>query len=491
LDKQSFSFPECTKEMRSFAYPKLALIKGREAHRNQPLLVAGRVGLYVLGALTIFFGGAGALIIKKLLEDEDKFNCETALLKQKLLQSSAKSKLDLTKEDLRSYGLNDGETTLIYNYYEKKKNQLDKLEKPTIIKRNDITPTLPRSLLYIPEGENKGMYVLLKQHHNTVKQIASGSDNRVTLAINLDTGEKKAFRSAKKEDIFEEEIQINKELSQSKYKDSFVTASEIVQLQYRGDWSPRKWSPDSKKEHNVEKIGFLIDYIEGGNLGEWLQKRIEEINTNPNATPQEKQQDIEIETTRVAWQYAEKLAHLHELGFVHYDQKSQNVLMTKNGEPKLLDFGLSKKIGDRAPTYTGNKFSMAPEIHNQDPQHNLGTHPTIKFGKGSSKQEEVVEIDANSAADIWGLGCILASIFYLNSNWSNDIALCMTEENLNNFKKENFNQDNPITNIMKNCLTLHPNKRPTAKDIANQLQKQHNDLIELKNKKPQSSNGMT
>ena len=47
---------------------------------------------------------------------------------------------------------------------------------------------------------------------------------------------------------------------------------------------------------------------------------------------------------RLARQIANALAAAHERGFIHRDLKPSNVALTRDGDAKLLDFGLTKSI---------------------------------------------------------------------------------------------------------------------------------------------------
>ncbi|MEB3198889.1 MAG: AAA family ATPase [Candidatus Sericytochromatia bacterium] len=56
------------------------------------------------------------------------------------------------------------------------------------------------------------------------------------------------------------------------------------------------------------------------------------------------------------------LGHVHELGFVHRDLKSQNVRIKPDGTVKLMDFGLIEYAGTRDLPIAGTLGYLAPEI---------------------------------------------------------------------------------------------------------------------------------
>ena len=56
------------------------------------------------------------------------------------------------------------------------------------------------------------------------------------------------------------------------------------------------------------------------------------------------------------------LAYLHRRGFTHGDLKPENVLVTREGMVKVLDFGLALRAGQSLETTTGTRAYMAPEL---------------------------------------------------------------------------------------------------------------------------------
>ena len=70
----------------------------------------------------------------------------------------------------------------------------------------------------------------------------------------------------------------------------------------------------------------------------------------------------------MAYMYMRKLfgavCHMHAQGVVHRDIKAENIMLTKNDELKLIDFGLSKRQqgNKKLRTIAGTPYYMAPEV---------------------------------------------------------------------------------------------------------------------------------
>lgn len=101
--------------------------------------------------------------------------------------------------------------------------------------------------------------------------------------------------------------------------------------------------------HTVEGIPFIVmEYVEGRTLA---------------ALAEDKELSLG-EVLRLAGQCLEALEYAHSQGVVHRDLKRANIMITGDGRPKIMDFGVAHVVGSQmtqADEILGSPHFMAPE----------------------------------------------------------------------------------------------------------------------------------
>ncbi|MCI0597950.1 MAG: serine/threonine protein kinase, partial [Beijerinckiaceae bacterium] len=100
---------------------------------------------------------------------------------------------------------------------------------------------------------------------------------------------------------------------------------------------------------------FSMDFIEGGTMAERLQSGPWPVR----------------EAAALVRTAARAVQQAHEAGIIHRDLKPSNILVDRQGQPHIADFGIAKRIDpDSAPTLTGQAFGsphyMPPEQANSN-----------------------------------------------------------------------------------------------------------------------------
>ncbi len=95
---------------------------------------------------------------------------------------------------------------------------------------------------------------------------------------------------------------------------------------------------------------FVMDYVDGRDLASLLREEALDLPAR----------------LRVIEQVCQAIAHSHEQGVIHRDLKPQNVLVDREGDAHVLDFGLAKLLdSEEGLTHTGSSlgtpFYMSPE----------------------------------------------------------------------------------------------------------------------------------
>ena len=75
------------------------------------------------------------------------------------------------------------------------------------------------------------------------------------------------------------------------------------------------------------------------------------------------------------------MEHCHQNGITHRDLKLENILITENGDIKLVDFGFSDSTENDFDNFKGTKGYIAPEIYDYEKYSYKGI-PTEVFALG-------------------------------------------------------------------------------------------------------------
>jgi len=353
----------------------------------------------------------------------------------------------LSGEVLEKSGLKEEDYEKLKSYWIENKNKFLMLKEPSHVRKTEENK-LPRSMVVVPSGPKQGMYVLLKSKGG-MQEVGLGSFNRVTLALNIETGEIKAFRSGKVADETRNEMEANKSYAEidpgQKY---FVTG---VPVTYRGpltsrtDRVARMDKSTFPHEKDVEKVGYLMDLVEGDELWSLLYEEESLKETLPK-----------LEILR---HLVEGLVLAHKKGIVNLDIKTENVMVGKtDGIPKMVDFGFAYKVGSVVKELQGTPGMLSPEVV-------------------QASKEEPLEVEP--ANEMWIVGCMMAEMLkgpkfieWLGQGALETLHRVTVESLLDDAVYEYFPdwcKEGTIDHMIAGCLQYHPEDRRSASELHAQI----------------------
>ncbi len=162
------------------------------------------------------------------------------------------------------------------------------------------------------------------------------------------------------------------------------------------------------------------------------------------------------ETLRIASQIAHGLEAAHERAVIHRDLKPANVKLTKDGDVKILDFGLAKALEVEPP----------PVEESHSPTLTRATQVGVLLGTAAyMSPEQAKGKPADRRADVWAFGVVLYEMLtgkraFAGEDVSETLAHVLTKEPDWSALPSGFRAS--VRALLARCLTKDPKKRLQA-----------------------------
>lgn len=151
---------------------------------------------------------------------------------------------------------------------------------------------------------------------------------------------------------------------------------DIARFQIEAQSAARLQHPNIVQIYEVNQIGdtpfFTLEFVEGGTLARKLSKQMLTVD----------------ESAKMMLTLSQAMAYAHARGIIHRDLKPANILVSKDGIPKIADFGLARRTDDIS------HLTMDGTI--------LGTPSYMSPEQAAAKQSEIGPL-----SDVYTLGAIL------------------------------------------------------------------------------------
>lgn len=164
-------------------------------------------------------------------------------------------------------------------------------------------------------------------------------------------------------------------------------------------------------------------------------------------------------------QAADGLAKAHSAGIVHRDLKPDNIMVTRDGFAKVLDFGLAKLV-ERGDPLSESVATAVKEDHTRE--------GTVLGTVGYMAPEQVAGKAVDARADIFSFGCILYEAICGERPFRGESDVDVMHKILHD-EPRSISELSPsapveLKRIVRRCLAKNPDERyQSMKDLALEL----------------------
>ncbi|HZE69096.1 MAG TPA: protein kinase [Pyrinomonadaceae bacterium] len=198
---------------------------------------------------------------------------------------------------------------------------------------------------------------------------------------------------------------------------------------------------------------------------------------------------------RYLQQVAEGLTKAHAAGIVHRDLKPDNVMITRDGHPKILDFGLAKLTEPLTPEPMTSHAEATTELLSRP----LSTPGLVMGTVGYMSPEQAQSHPVDHRSDIFAFGCLLYEAATGQRAFQSESTIDTLHKIVHTPARlvRDLNPSAPadLTRIVRRCLAKDPDDRyQSIREAAIELRDVRRELegaIEMETTVPSPSGGTT